>query len=425
MKTRKQIVLSLALVGASLIVVAAFMFAGGEAKQEEGAGGHNHAAMTAASGDELRSVRLDPDGARRIGVTYATVMRKPFTRRVSTVGNVTWDETRLANVNPKIEGWIERLYVDFTGAPVRRGQPLLAIYSPMLVSAQEELILARRLTDEAAAAGGERATTNARDLLESARRRLRYWDIPEATIRRVEETGTPQKTVVLEAPASGVVVEKMAVEGARIMPGMDVYRIADLSRVWVEGEVFEKDLSLVRIGQGAGVTFEAYPGEVFTGTVTYVYPTVSVEARTGRIRIELDNPGLRIKPGMYAKIALEVGQEGRTALMIPRSAVHVTGERSLVFVRSSDGLLQPHEVTTGLIAGDEVEVLAGLAEGDVVVTSANFLIDAEANMGSAMEPMNDEADGAGTAADHSTGAAHGAPTPTTSPSSGAAGHSGH
>lgn len=424
MKTRKQIVLSLALVGASLIVVAAFMFAGGEAKQEEGAGGHNHAAMTAASGDELRPVRLDTDGARRIGVTYATVMRKPFTRRVSTVGNVTWDETRLANVNPKIEGWIERLYVDFTGAPVRRGQPLLAIYSPMLVSAQEELILARRLADEAAAAGGERATTNARDLLESARRRLRYWDIPEATIRRVEETGTPQKTVVLEAPAGGVVVEKMAVEGARIMPGMDVYRIADLSRVWVEGEVFEKDLSLVRLGQGANVTFEAYPGEVFTGTVTYVYPTVSVEARTGRIRIELPNPGLRLKPGMYAKIALEVGQDGRSALMIPRSAVHVTGERSLVFVRS-EGLLQPREVTTGLIAGDEVEVLAGLVEGDIVVTSANFLIDAEANMGSAMEPMNGQDAGSTSADDHGAGTDHGATTAPGNSSSGTAGHSGH
>lgn len=415
MKTRRQALISLALVGASLIIVAAFAYIGGnDAGQEDGAGGHNHAAMTATAADELRPVRLDPEAARRIGVTYATVTRKPFAASVSTVGNVTFDETRLASVNPKIEGWIEKLYVDFTGAPVRRGQPLLALYSPMLVSAQEELILARRLADEAAAGGGERATANARDLLESARRRLRYWDIPEATIRRIESTGTPEKTVTLDAPVSGIVVEKMAVEGMRIMPGMDVYRIADLSSVWVEGEIFEKDLSLVQLGQTARVTFETYPGQVFTGAVTYVYPTVSVESRTGRIRIELANPALRIKPGMYAKINLAVGN-GREALMIPRSAVHITGERSLVFVRTADGMLQPREVTTGLIAGNEVEVIGGLEEGEVIVTSANFLIDAESSMGSAMEPMSE--------ADPATVPGQQNDVPPATPA--ASGHSGH
>jgi Cu(I)/Ag(I) efflux system membrane fusion protein len=256
----------------------------------------------------------------------------------------------------------------------------------MLVAAQEELILARRLADEASSGGGERATANARDLLESARRRLSYWDIPEAQIRQIEETGTPQKTLVLNSPANGIVVEKMVVEGARIMPGMDVYRIADLSRVWVEGEVFEKDLSLVRLGQEATVSFEAYPGDVFTGRITYVYPTVSVESRTGRIRIELANADQRLRPGMYARVELE-SAPGREALMIPRSAVHFTGERSLVFVRGADGVLNHREVTTGLVANGYIEVLAGLAEGDVVVSSANFLIDAEANMGSSMPGM--------------------------------------
>lgn len=386
MSTRNQIGLSLGLVALALVVVAGFAFTSrGDAAQEGGMEGHNHAAMT-AGGDELQPVRLDPEAARRIGVTYATATRRSFARSVSTVGNVTYDETRLVNVNPKIEGWVEKLYVDFTGAPVRRGQPLMAVYSPMLVAAQEELILARRLADEAAAGGGERATVNAGDLLASARRRLSYWDVPEAQIRRIEETGTPQKTLVLNAPASGIVVDKMVVEGARIMPGMDVYRIADLSRVWVEGEVFEKDLSLVALGQTARVSFEAYPGEVFVGRTTYVYPTVAVDSRTGRIRVELTNPDLRLRPGMYAKVELEATGE-RPALMIPRSAVHFTGERSLVFVRGTGDVLSPREITTGLVAGGHIEVLAGLAEGEVVVSSANFLIDAEANMGSSMAAM--------------------------------------
>jgi RND family efflux transporter MFP subunit len=344
-----------------------------------------------ASADEgARLVTLDPENARRIGVTYATATSRPFSRTVSTVGNVVYDETRLANVNPKIEGWVEQLYVDFTGAPIRKGQPLLSIYSPMLVSAQEELILARRLTQRAAGSESTRSSRNAQELLESARRRLRYWDIPEEQIARIEESGMPQKTLTLLAPASGIVVEKNVVEGARVMPGMDLYRIADLSRVWVEGEVFEKDLSLVRLGQSARVTFEAYPGEVFTGTVTYVYPTVSVEARTGQIRVELDNAGLRLKPGMYAKLELQAS-DARPALMIPRSAVHFTGERALVFLRGANGALAHREITTGLIDGNDIEVLAGLVAGDVVVTSANFLIDAESSMGSTMGNSGDSA----------------------------------
>jgi len=388
MSTRKQIVLSLGLVGLALLVVAGFAFLGQEeGAQQDAMEGHNHAAMV-AGGDEAQPVRLSAEAARRIGVTYATATLRPFTPTVSTVGNVTYDESRLSNVNPKIEGWVEELYVDFTGAPVRRGQPLMAVYSPMLVSAQEELILARRLADEAAAGGGERATANARSLLESARRRLSYWDITDAQIRRIEETGVPQRTLVLNAPSSGIVVEKLVVEGARIMPGMDLYRIADLSRVWVEGEVFEKDLSLVALGQTARVTFEAYPGQVFSGPITYVHPTVSMESRTGRIRVELANPDLRLMPGMYAKVELATGT-GATSLMIPRSAVHFTGARALVFVQDDDGVLRPREITSGLIAGGDIQVLDGLTEGERVVSSANFLIDAEANMGSSMEGMGE------------------------------------
>lgn len=383
--SKKQILFSVFLLLGAAAAVVVYSAA---AAPEQAAGameGHNHAAMGAAA-DEATPVQVNAETARRIGITYAAAEHRPFERVVRTVGNVTYDETRLATVNPKIEGWVERLHVDFTGAPVQQGAPLLDVYSPKLVTAQEELILARRLVDEAAAAGGERAAENARTLLESARRRLRYWDIPDAEIERIEETGEPTKTLTLRAPASGIVVQKNVVEGGRIMPGMNVYEIADLSIVWVEGEVFEKDLSLVQLGQEARVTLDAYPGEVFEGTVTYVYPTVSVNSRTGRIRIELYNPGLRLKPGMYARILLR-SQSGE-ALMVPRASVLFTGERAMVFVRQANGrTLEPREVTTGRRTDSHIEILAGLARGQVVVSSASFLIDAESNLGASMGDM--------------------------------------
>ena len=277
--------------------------------------------------------------------------------------------------------------MDFTGAPVRAGQPLMEVYSPMLVAAQEELILARRLLDQAAAGGSERASGTAADLLESARRRLRYWDISAAEIARIERSATPRRTLTLTAPASGVVVEKNVVQGTRIMPGMDLYKIADLGTVWVEGEVFEKDLSLVKLGQHADVTFEAYPGERFEGLVRYVYPVLNAESRTGRVRLELANPGLRLKPGMYASVALHLPSP-RESVVVPRTAVLQTGERAILFVRGADGVLTPREVVVGLASGSEIAIISGLEAGEVVASSAAFLIDAEANLGVGMQGMD-------------------------------------
>lgn len=385
MNTRKQLLLSATLVGAALTTVGLYAAIASPGASTRAAQGHDHAAMAAESSGEARPVRLDGESARRIGVTYATATLRPFRREVRTVGSVTYDETRLVSFNPKIEGWVERLHVDFTGAPVRSGQPLMEVYSPMLLSAQEELILARRLADDTRAGGSGRAMESAAEMLEAARRRLLYWGVSAEEIARVERSGVPTRTLTLRSPAGGVVVEKAVVEGSRIMPGMDLFRIADLSRVWIDGEVFEKDLSLVRVGQHAAVRFEAYPGEQFDAVVSYIYPSVSLESRTGKIRLELANPGLRLKPGMYAQVVLHSGGE-RQGLLIPRSAVHNTGTRSLVFVRHGDTLM-PHEVTTGLIAGNEIEILAGIEPGMQVVSSANFLIDAESNMGSSMVSM--------------------------------------
>ena len=376
MSSRWQAVLSFAVVALALVVVG-LQFRTPEADSAEGAdAGHDHAAMTAGTG-EMKPVVLDSEGSRRIGVTFATAELRELPAPLRTVGTVAYDETRLTTVNPKIVGWVEWLNVDFTGAPIRAGEPLMGVYSPALVSAQEELVLAARLVRDAVQG---RALNNAEELLASSRRRLAYWDIPEDQIRRIEESGVPVKTLTLRSPATGIVVEKNVVEGERIMPGMNLYRIADLTRVWIEAEVFEKDVALVGEGQRAVVSFEAYPGRDFDGRVTYVHPTVSVQSRTARIRLELPNPDLLLKPGMYAQIELE-SLPTQPTIVVPRSALIQTGERALVFVQSSDGALLPREVDAGRTSGRFTSILSGLRSGERVVSSAAFLVDAESNLG--------------------------------------------
>lgn len=349
------------------------------------AGHHDHAAMTGSGAAQAQPVMLAPEEARRIGVTYTTVSEGPLPTEVRTVAQVAFDETRVAAIAPKIDGWIDQLYVNYTGQPVARGTPLLSIYSPMLVSAQEELLLAARLARDVAA-GTPEARRNAQELLESARRRLLYWDIPASEIARIESTGEVRKTLILRAPAGGVVVEKNVLAGQKIMAGDALYRVADLSTVWVEGDVFEQDLPLVHLGQRVTAELQALPGEVRTGRITYVYPTVDPDTRAAKIRVELPNPGLKLKPGMYATIRI-AGRAGASALTVPRSAVLSTGERNLVFVKRPDGMLEPHYVQLGVTTDDRVQIVSGVRAGDTVVASATFLVDAESNLGTAMGGM--------------------------------------
>jgi Cu(I)/Ag(I) efflux system membrane fusion protein len=222
--------------------------------------------------------------------------------------------------------------------------------------------------------------------LRSARRRLAYWDIPEREIAEIERTGEVRRTLTLRAPVGGVVVEKLVLSGQRIMAGETLYRVADLSVVWVEGEVFEQDLAAVRTGLSVTAEFESFPGERWSGRITYIYPTLNPDTRTARVRVELPNPGRRLKPGMYATF-LFTSPRRDDALSVPRSAVLSTGERSLVFVRREDGRLEPRTVRVGSAAGDRVEVLAGLTAGETIVASATFLIDAESNLGTALGGM--------------------------------------
>jgi Cu(I)/Ag(I) efflux system membrane fusion protein len=332
-----------------------------------------------------QTVMLSPAAAHRIGVTYAPVALGPVVRQVRTVGQVSYDEQKVTTIAPKLDGWVDSLFVNYTGQTVRRGEPLLTIYSPMAVAAEEELVLARQLRERVAQGTGD-ARSGADDLLAGARRRLAYWDIAASDIAQIESTGVVRKTLTLRSPATGVVVQKSVVAGQRIMAGQALYQIVDLRTVWVQGEVFERDLPAVRLGQRVDATFEALPGAVRTGRITFIDPEINPDTRTARVRVALANADLALKPGMYATLTADV-HEDPNALSVPRNAVLSTGERNVVFVKRPDGMLEPREVTLGMAGDERVTVLHGLAMGDTVVASATFLVDAESNLAEAMGGM--------------------------------------
>ena len=350
------------------------------------AAGHAHGG-SAANNSTAQPVTLGAEDARRIGVTFAPATKGPFGKEVRTVAQVTFDETTVRSISPKIDGWVERLIVNATGQYVSPGQPLLTIYSPMLVSAQEELLLAKRLQGDVAAANTD-ARASSSSLLTSARRRLAYWDIPASEIAEIERSGEVRKTLTLRASAGGFVLEKNVLAGQKIMGGEPLYKVADLSTVWLEGEVFEQDLASVRVGQTVHTTLEALPGTQWTGRIAYIYPTLNPETRTVKIRVVVPNRDLKLKPGMYATIRV-AGTARANVLTVPRAAVLSTGERSIVFVREANGQLTPREVALGASSDDRIEVLRGLAAGETVVASATFLVDAESNLGKALGGMGD------------------------------------
>ncbi|HXL33801.1 MAG TPA: efflux RND transporter periplasmic adaptor subunit [Gemmatimonadales bacterium] len=347
--------------------------------ETEAMAGMNMGADTGAA-SARQPVHLTLAQAQAMGVTYTVVQRGPLERNVRTVGQVAAPESRLADVTTKVDGFVDQVFVDATGMAVRRGQPLLTLYSPMLVAAQEELLTASRLAASVDSSEGD-AWRQAESLVEAARRRLTYWDISPEQIERLERTGGVTKTLTLIAPVDGVVLEKMVVAGQSVMPGMKLYRLADLSSVWIEGEVFEQDLPYVRVGALARVELTAHPGRSFTGRVSFVYPVVDEQSRTVRVRVVLPNSGGALKPGMYGTLYFDA-RLGDRVLSVPAEAVVMTGERNLVFVVGAAGALEPHDVTLGARAGDRVEVLSGVKEGERIVGSANFLVDAESRLGS-------------------------------------------
>ena len=343
---------------------------------------HNHAATPTS--DSARAVMLSTEAARRIGVTYAPVQLGPLGRVVRTVAIVSYDETRLKSVTTRVDGWVDQLYVNFSGQAVQRGDPLFALYSPMLVAAQQELLLAKRLRGDVAT-GTPDAIRSSEEMLESARRRLLYWEVPPEAVRQIEESGEIRKAITFRSPVDGVVIEKSILAGQRIMAGEAIYQIADLRTVWLDGEVFERDLPSVRLGRVVVAEFPALPGGPRTGRISYIYPTINPETRTARVRVTLPNPGLALKPGMYSTFRFAAATD--PVLSVPRSAILSTGKRNLVFVRLPDGMLAPRDVSIGIATDERIEILSGLALGDTVVSSATFLVDAESNLGSLLGGM--------------------------------------
>ena len=327
-------------------------------------------------------IAIDPVTVQNIGVRIAEVTEGELSQQVRTVGTVTYNEEAVRDVNTRVSGWIEELHVDETGVQVEAGQPLFELYSPELYAAQQEYLLAYRNRDT-----GDTADGGGINLLDSARTRLSYFGIGEDQIQRLQETGQPSQTMTITSPHSGVVTEKHATEGMRITPGMRVYRIADLSTVWVMATVYEQDVPYVVPGQPATLTLPHLPGERFEGEVAYVYPYLEEQARAVRVRLEFPNPEGTLKPGMYGTVRLNRTLDGE-AVLVPREAIVGTGEREVVFVSLGGGRFEPRDVETGAQTEDgTVEVLEGLEPGEQVVTSGQFLLDSESQMRSALAKM--------------------------------------
>jgi RND family efflux transporter MFP subunit len=333
-------------------------------------------------------VEIDPAKQQLIGIVTTAAIRRPLHQVIRAVGIVTVDESRLSDIPSKVEGWVEKLYADQTGKLVTKGQPLLAIYSPDLVSTQQEYLLALRSQKRLADSPFPEVKKSGDALLEATRQRLRLWDISERDIQRLEKTGEARKTLTLYSPASGYVMEKTAVAGMKVTPEMTLFRLADLSRIWVEADIYEFEAPLLKVGDKAQLTAASLPGRVLQGKINYLYPTVGEMTRTLKARLEFSNPKLELKPGMYVNV--EISSPAAEALAIPEAAVIDTGTRKVVFVKQGEGTFIPREVTVGTRAEGYYPILSGLQEGELVVSSATFLLDSESRFaaaGQAMEGM--------------------------------------
>jgi RND family efflux transporter MFP subunit len=364
------------------------------------------AVFEGASADEdaasPNQVNISTQKVQKLGVRSEAAQLRSLNRTVRAAGRVEPDERRMAMIAPKFEGYVERLHVNVTGQPVAKGQPLFEVYSPELVSAQREYAIAVQGAASLKGADSPAQLGMAR-LVESSLQRLKNWDISEEQIKALVASGETKRTMTFRSPVSGVVTEKKAVQGMRFMPGEALYQVSDLSAVWVVADVFEQDLGLVKTGAKAQVRINAYPEKLFEGRVTYVYPTLKAETRTVPVRVELANPGLLLKPGMFAQMELQVGAKAQV-VTVPVSAVIDSGTRQIVLIQLKEGRFEPREVKLGARSDTHVEVLSGVKEGELVVVAANFLIDAESNLKAAI------------------GGFGSAPAPTASAQSAVAGH---
>lgn len=327
-------------------------------------------------------VSIDPRRQQLTGVRTAHVERRPIEERVRTTGAIRYDETRLVDVNVKVEGYIRDLYADSTGQAVRKGQPLFTLYSPDLLNTANEYLLALKTRDQMQQSTIADARQRADALVAAARQRLALWDLPDDDIRAIENNRRTEAAVVFRSPASGFILEKQAVKGLHVVPGQTLYRIADVSAVWVEADVYESEVAAIRVGSTATVVIDAYPNETFTGRAVYIYPYVDEKTRTNKVRFAFANPRGRLKPGMYATVELRSG--GAPGLTVPADAVLDSGSEQVVFLAKGDGIFEPRKVRIGRRVGDSIQIVEGLEEGEQVATGAAFFLDSESQVRGAL-----------------------------------------
>jgi len=320
----------------------------------------------------MGTVRINPMKQQFIGVRKYTVQEKKLVKTIRTVGRVEYDERLLGEVNLKVEGWVERLYADYEGKYVREGKPLFKLYSPELLNAQEEYLL----------------TTSGRtssSLKSSAKTKLLLWDISESQINRLEKTKKPTTLLDILSPASGYIISKSIIEGGHVKPGKTLLQIADIKKVWILGDIYENELTFIKLGQKVTITSQSFAGRSYSGTIGYIYPNLNLQTRSVKIRIEIENPEEMLKPGMFTDIQIEVDEGSHLA--VPESAVLDSGIRKVVFISKGNGIFIPKEVDTGPLVNGYYPVREGLAKGDVVVSSANFFLDSESQLTATMEGM--------------------------------------
>jgi len=341
-----------------------------------------------AGEQETPTIEIPPEKQQLIGVKIAEVSVKPLRKIIRTVGRIEYDERKIATVNTKIEGWVERLYVDYTGRYVKKGEALAEIFSPELIATQQELINALKWETQGKEIKdgsnptlpplGKMFSADAAKLLEASKQRLRLWDINEEQIKKIEETGKPIRTLTIYSPVSGYVVQKMALQGMKVMPGEKLFDVADLSTLWILADIYELDIFLVKPGQSAKITLSYSPDKEFFSRIDYIYPAISPTTRTAKVRFEIPNYGGRLKPQMFTNIEIRIDLGKKLA--IPDDAVIDTGTRRVVYVDKGDGYFEPREIKLGVRAEGLSEIIMGLKAGEKVAASATFLIDSEAQL---------------------------------------------
>jgi Cu(I)/Ag(I) efflux system membrane fusion protein len=328
---------------------------------------------------------VSPEKQQLLGIRIATIEARSLSKTIRTVGTVTYDETRITRIYSKIEGWVEKLHADYTGKLVQKGQPLFSMYSPDVLATQGEYLLALKFHERLSGSSIPEVRSGADSLVAASRQRLALWDISDQQIRDLEKKREPQKTLTFYAPRSGFIIKKDINEGMKVMPDKELYTIADLSTVWVDADVYESEIAIIKVGQQAAINLSYYPGDTFQGKITYIYPYLDEKTRTVKVRLAFPNPGLKLKPDMYVNAEIKIRSGKHVA--VPEEAVLDTGLRKVIFIDRGNGHFEPKEVKLGSKLDGFYQVLSGVQEGEKIAASSVFLLDSESRLSEAMGAM--------------------------------------